>query len=241
MFALTNTLPFHPLIIKIDESQKSTSEKRLQCKKLESTIIQFKSSLQLAIAHIQDPPELAKAAAKLAAEFGTMVDVKPQVEPDIESEFSRHNNFLKRSIQQLQKNLVTETQHGQDTNMLLMKDNLGIISEINSQRGENALLKGIVQAEMGRINALARVMAEKGARKLANLTSAASFPMTELLESNEERIAAAVSNPALVITKNRERIFALRAFIEELERRLNSQQTMLQVSAPKLPTLTLIR
>ena len=201
----------------IDDVQIATSEKRMSAKVQENYISQFKSDVQLTIAHILSPKNLFDAVEKLVREHEQAGQIKPQIDPELQSEYHRHMEFLDRSTRQMQKVLADETLNHQNMNVKMMTENLDLIGEINAQRDDNRTLKNAIQAEMGKLTALARAMADRGPKKMGPKSNS-SFKLTELeVEDDVDSIAA---DPMRILERNRQRMMAIRGCISELEGRL---------------------
>ena len=202
----------------IDSVQVATGEKRAAAKVQENYIAQFKSDVQLTIAHILSPRHLFEAVEKLVQQHDSSQEVKPQIDPELASEYQRHMEYLERSTRQMQKVLADETLNHQNMNVKLMTENLDLINEINAQREDNRTLKGAIQAEMGKLTALARAMADRGTKKTMGPKGASSFKLTELeVDDDADSIAA---DPLRILERNRQRMMAIRGCISELESRL---------------------
>mgnify|MGYP006889515767 CR=1 FL=1 len=159
----------------------------------------------------------ANAVEKLVQEHDTSGQMKPTIDPELQSEYQRHMEFLERSTRQMQKVLADETLNHQNMNVKLMTENLDLIGEINSQRDDNRTLKNAIQAEMGKLTALARAMTERGPKKMGP-KSASSFKLTEIETADEEDSIEA--DPLRILERNRHRMMAIRGCISELEARL---------------------
>lgn len=70
-----------------------------------------------------------------------LCSVVTRVDPEVEEEYSRHREFLSRSVKQMQQTLESSSLDHMETNSSVMKTNLGLIAEINKQREANRQLK----------------------------------------------------------------------------------------------------
>lgn len=94
---------------KIDGLQNDSKGKRMQANVQENLIAAFRSEVQAAIVHIQTPPLLLEEVRKLVETYGSLTNVKPRIDPDVEKEYARHKEFLHKSVQDLKKALAAGT------------------------------------------------------------------------------------------------------------------------------------
>lgn len=141
---------------RIDEIQAEIVTKRMKATQLEHLNAGFKGDLQRAVTLILNPDDLLQAITQLVNDYGSQETMKPRVDPDVEKEYVRHKQFLLRSVAQLKKTLQEETESHSLTNSNLRKANMDLITEINNQREKNKLLKMSVQADLGRLQHMAR-------------------------------------------------------------------------------------
>jgi hypothetical protein len=179
--------------------------------------------------------------AKLVEEYGSQDAIKPRVDPDVEKEYVRHKQFLLRSVSQLKKSLNEETDKHATMNSDLRNDNMRLINEINKQREANKSLKMNVQANLGRLQHMARVAHGNGKKDKAENTprngkSAGLQALEAALERGLGEGANAdgggggegggpsndmvETNPLLQLDRNRRRIILLRDKISDLEKRM---------------------
>lgn len=208
---------------RIDDLLEETRKTRGTAKLQESSISTFRSELQLAIADILNPPKLLVAIESLVKEHNAAAPAKPRIDPDVEDEYSRHKEFLIKSIAALKKSLEDGGNSHIAVNSSLMSGNMQLISEINKQRAANRQVRNLVQADIGRIRQMiqARDIAVNSALKKA----AAILPDT-MKVVEEYREPGATPNttrgeidPSTILERNRRRIIALRAALAELEAR----------------------
>ncbi len=204
--------------MRINDLHEETKARRTTAKQQENNISTFRSQLQMAIAHILDPPKIKKAIENLAKEHGAGGPIKPRIDPEVEGEYSRHREFLQRSVAQLKKHLEDGSHEHMLTNSQLMQQNLELIDRINKQRDSNRKLKGEVQADIGRIRQMAQ-QRDSGKKK-----SGQNFPVASLLQAPGATTTGQNDDvdPTLILERNRQRILALRAAIAELESRRTS-------------------
>jgi len=214
----------------IDDMSKTTAEKRIQAKIQENAVSAFKSDVQLTIAHILSPKDLYASVQTLVETHGGGGVVKAIIDPELESEYARHREYLERSIKQMQKVLADETLNHQNMNVKMMTENLDLIGEINAQRDDNRSLKNAIQAEMGKLTALARATVAKKPKRNMGPKSNSSFKFTEI-EADDDDPTNGI-DPLRILERNRQRMMAIRGCISELESRLlqahpNSRQITL--------------
>ena len=222
---------------RIDEIQKEIVAKRIKATQLEHLNAGFKGDLQRCVSLIQQPAQLLAAFTKLVEEYGSQDSIKPRVDPDVEKEYVRHKQFLMRSVAQLKKSLNEETEKHATTNSNLRGDNMRLIGEINKQREANKQLKINVQANLGRLQHMARVAhgngkkekksAPRGSGKSAGLMALeaalerglgeGSGGNEDIKETTNDMIE---TNPLLQLDRNRRRIILLREKISDLEKRM---------------------
>jgi len=212
--------------LRIDELLDTTRNVRGNAKLQEAAINTFRSSLQLAIGDVLNPPKLLAAIEKLVKEHNASAPMKPRIDADVEKEYSRHKEFLIKSIAALKKGLEDGVQEHIAVNSSLMAANMALIGEINAQRTTNRSLRGSVQADIGRIRQIiqAREMAHGAAlKKTAELALPETMKVVDEYRepgsAGSEGRSAADIDPAAILERNRQRILALRAALEELDGR----------------------
>jgi len=174
----------------------------------------------------------------LVREYGAMGPIKPRMDPDVEGEYTRHRDFLQKSIAQLKKYLEDGSYENMQQNQSLMKNNMDLIAKINSQRDVNKKLKMEVQADIGRIRQLAQqkeIRRQKLAAtqsKTANLEAQLIGEMQNVIPSRQDEL-----DPTLILERNRRRIMALRAAIAELESRRTTTKMPTGLLPPMDPAL----
>ena len=206
---------------RIDELLEQTRVTRGDAKLQESSISTFRSDLQMAIADILDPPKLVVAIEKLVKHHNAAAPLKPRMDPEVEGEYSRHKEYLLKSINALKKSLEDGTSSHMQVNAQLMGDNMTLIAEINRQRTSNRATRGRVQADIGRIRQIlqARDMTAAKGGALARKNDALDG-MTAVEEYREAGSASGQEvDPAAILERNRRRILALRAALDELQSR----------------------
>ena len=77
--------------------------------------------------------------------------IKPLVDPEVESEYNRHRDFLKKSVQELQGDYEEAILKRLEANKTHLKSNMSLLTEINQQKNINTQLKKTIQAMMGSI------------------------------------------------------------------------------------------
>ena len=164
-----------------------------------------------------DPPALKTSIEKLAIEHGAGGPIKPRIDPDVEEEYSRHREFLQRSVAQLKKYLEDGSHSHMLTNSQLMGNNLSLIDDINGQRESNRKTKGTVQAQIGRIRQMAQVR-EQNKKKAGPGLVGADAGMLMNYQQQPTTVEADL-DPTIILERNRQRLLALRAAINELESR----------------------
>ena len=212
---------------RIDTMQQQTVAKRLHAKQLEHSVAQSKSGLHQAVTLIQNPAALRQAIEQLHKAHGVTGSFKPQIDAEVENEYNRHKDYLERSIHQLQLALHADMAAHEGSNRELMEDNMALIQEINTQREANRSLKQQVQADIGRLQHLARANIRKSAsRSLTDFHSPielqASPAPPPLPIMQEEQ--AVEEDPLILLERNRVRIQALRIKVEELGGRMVNQR-----------------
>jgi WD40 repeat protein len=223
---------------RIDEIQKEIVAKRIKATQLEHLNAGFKGELQRCVSLIQQPDQLLVAMTKLVEEYGSQDAIKPRVDPDVEKEYVRHKQFLLRSVAQLKKSLNEETDKHATMNSDLRNDNMRLINEINKQREANKCLKMNVQANLGRLQHMARVAHGNGKKdKSKNINSGKSAGLQALEAALERGLGDGggggggggvqetsndmiETNPLLQLDRNRRRIILLREKISDMEKRM---------------------
>eukprot|EP01041_Mallomonas_annulata_P003461 gene3461-6887_t len=206
---------------RIDTMQEQAVTRRMRAKQLEHTVAQTKSGMHQAVTLIQNPPKLRDAVEQLVKTHGALGVYKPQVDTEVENEYSRHREYLERSMHQLQVSLQVDLAKHQSSNRVLMEDNMALIAEINAQRDANRALRQRVQADVGRLQHLARSSVKKtSANSLADL----SFPQdsASLPPAAPDHSAA---DPTAALENNRQYIKALRTKVIELGGRVVQQRS----------------
>lgn len=225
---------------KIDAMQADVKTKRMRGKQLENLISGCRGEVQAAMNHIQTPPALLAAVGQIVQLYGSMENVKPRVDPEVESEYNRHREFLQRSIQELKKALDASSMTHMATNNTIRMKNMDLINEINNQREMNRQMKISVQADIGRIRHLANGInaRKKEMLKLGQQLAAAK----EMPGMATDDIATQDNNsefvePLDLLDKNKLRIRLLRETLDALEGRLRPQGYGRAVSKEVLPPL----
>eukprot|EP01038_Epipyxis_sp_PR26KG_P004822 gene4822-6757_t len=144
------------LRVKIDLLQTESKEKRMAAKQQETIIATFRRDVHGAISHIQSPELLIPVVEKIVKIYGSMDNIKPRIDPDVEGEYARHKAFLLKSVQELKREVTKASAAHLEISTQLMKKNMGLIDEINDQREQNKQTKALVQAEIGRLRHLAQ-------------------------------------------------------------------------------------
>ncbi|RYH26672.1 hypothetical protein EON65_14295 [archaeon] len=228
---------------KIDTMQSDVKMKRMRAKQLENIIAACRSEVQTAMTHIQSPPQLVAAVEHIVKEYGSLENVQPRVEPEVEAEYNRHRNFLQKSLQELKKALEASTMSHMATNNTIRLKNMALISEINKQREDNRELKLQVQADIGRIRHFVQGKGGKGKELLSRFLNKEMVSV----EGGSATIAAGVGgdegkggddfvDPLELLEKNRMRIRLLKETIGNLEKK-NQLQSQKAVAKEILPPL----
>lgn len=231
---------------KIDALQAEVKGKRMQAKALENTIETCRSDVQTAIAHIQTHPTLVQHVKTIVATYGSMENVRPRIDPEVEAEYARHREYLQRTILELKQALEEGSVHHMTVNNQIRQNNMTLIGEINAQRDSNRALKNHVQAEIGRIRHYAQALnmkkskarvagggaGQQGSHKDVGL----KLPAGLFANDNSLMDGGDTLEPGDLLDKNRRRITALRAAIAALE---NRSRSMMQkaMSREVLPPL----
>jgi len=208
---------------RIDEIQSEIVSKRMRATQLEHLNAGFKGDLQRAVTLILNPDELLEAVSKLVSNYGSQEAMKPRIDPDVEKEYVRHKQFLLRSVAQLKKSLNDETEAHEQTNSSLRKTNMDLIEEINAQREQNRALKMAVQADLGRLQHMARAGQSKKNAQNGRTTGLVALEAALESSSNEE-VTRADTSALNDLDKNRRKIALLREKISELEGKLVNQR-----------------
>jgi hypothetical protein len=207
---------------KIDALQQDVKAKRMQAKTLENTIETCRSDVQSAIAHIQTHPTLVQHVKSIVATYGSMENVRPRIDPEVEAEYARHREYLQRTILELKQALEEGSVHHMTLNNQIRQNNMSLINEINTQRESNRALKNHVQAEIGRIRHFAQALnmkksknrGQQGSQKEVTKLPTTLFAGDSSLDGGGETL-----EPGDLLDKNRRRIAALRAALAALETR----------------------
>jgi cilia- and flagella-associated protein 57 len=216
---------------RIDEIQSEIVSKRMKATQLEHLNAGFKGDLQRAVSLILNPDELLEAITKLVSDYGSQEAMKPRVDPDVQKEYVRHKQFLLRSVAQLKKSLSDETEAHSLTNSTLRKSNMDLIAEINAQREKNKLLKQSVQADLGRLQHMAR--AGGHGRKSGTTTPkgpgilALEAVLEKGLKSTSGAMVGELGNELSALDnldRNRRKIALLRERVNDLEGRVVSNR-----------------
>lgn len=226
---------------KIDALQLEVRAKRMAAKTAENTIDTCRSDVQSAVAHIQTHPLLVQAVKTIVENYGSMENVRPRIDPEVEEEYARHKEYLQRTIQELKQALEEGSVHHMTTNNQIRQNNMSLISEINAQRESNRQLKNHVQAEIGRIRHFAQALNMKKSKSKLNGGStkeatAAPKLAASLFAGDSTGDVGDSMDPADLLDKNRRRITALRAALAELEARSRGM-AMKAVSREVLPPM----
>jgi len=209
---------------KIDEHRAESKNKRTQAKQQEGVIIAFRKDLSAAVVHIQTPPLLLEAVQRIVEKYGSMENVRPLLDPEVEEEYSRHKEFLQKSVLELKKTLQSNSLTHMTTNSRIRQNNMALISEINSQRESNRMMKIEVQAAVGRIRHVAQQQSLTS-KKRAGGSRGSSYGQQGPHKMGADGTGAAgveFADPADLLEKNRKRIVALRTALAELEMRSNA-------------------
>lgn len=153
---------------KIDDMQVRVKDTRSTAKQLENNMNTCRSEVQSAMVYIQQPPALIAHVQKIVVKYGSTELIKPRIDSEVEGEYNRHRSYLQHSIQELKKNLEHVSLQHRGANTVIREQNMALIGQINSQRDENKALKGIVQAEIGRIRHLLNNLNNNGNTGAAN-------------------------------------------------------------------------
>lgn len=224
---------------KIDALQVEVRAKRMTAKTLENTIDTCRSDVQSAVTHIQTHPLLVQAVKVIVENYGSMENVRPRIDPEVEEEYARHKEYLQRTIQELKQALEEGSIHHMTTNNQIRQNNMSLINEINAQRESNRQLKNHVQAEIGRIRHFAQALNMKKSKSKLNGGSSKEAPpkiAAALLAGESTGDGGDSMDPADLLDKNRRRITALRAALAELEARSRGM-AMKAVSREVLPPM----
>jgi hypothetical protein len=213
---------------RIDAQQNALKAKRMHASKQEVAIERFRSDLQLTIAVILDPPLLKDAVLKMIEAHGSTSTLKPRIDPDVEAEYNRHREFLRKSVKQLQNALEKGSEEHMYANSSVMAENLGLIEEINKQKDANKQLKQYVQAKIGHLRHVIQSNMQRNNGRHGNTggglppvpMSGTMPPLTASLgESSNNGDGSNVTDPRSLLDMRRQRILALKAAIAELENR----------------------
>ena len=208
---------------KIDDYRSESKNKRTQAKQQEGVIVAFRKDLSAAVVCIQTPQLLIEAMQKIVEKYGSMENVRPLLDPEVEDEYSRHKEFLQKSVLELKKTLESNSIAHMSTNNKMRQTNMGLINEINTQRESNRQLKIEVQASLGRIRHVAQ---QQSLNTKKRTSSRGQYAQANTGKQDASASAAAGSaefaDPAELLEKNRKRIIALRAAVAEMELRANS-------------------
>lgn len=231
---------------KIEISQKQAKERSMQAKKLENTFQTCRSGIQNAIVHIQTPAKLLSAIKAIVEMYGSMENVRPRIDPEVEQEYARHKVYLQKSLHDLKQALNEGSIQRMNANSEIRASNMTLIDEINSQREANKVLKAQVQADIGRIRHIAQSLnmkkaTNKNTPKSSNmfpglLNNATADPPVGYNSVNGINENEVLTDPAELLDKNRKRIAALRSALNELDYR---SRAMMQkaVSREVLPPM----
>jgi len=209
---------------KIDALQLQVRAKRMTAKTMENTIETCRSDVQAAIVHIQTHPLLLAKVKTIVEAYGSMENVRPRIDPEVEEEYARHKEYLQRTIQELKQALEEGSLHHMTTNNAIRQNNMSLINEINAQRESNRQLKNHVQAEIGRIRHFAQAMnMKKQKNKTAGQTGVSTKEPPKMLSAlfagDSVNAGGDSMEPGDLLEKNRRRIAALRAALAELDAR----------------------
>jgi hypothetical protein len=233
---------------KIDALQNDVRAKRTQAKTSENTISACRSDIQSSIAHIQTHNLLVAAVKNIVETYGSMDNLRPHVDREVQEEYARHKEYLHRTIQDLKKALEEGSLHHMATNNQIRTANMSLIGEINTQRESNRLLKNHVQAEIGRIRHFVQSQNMKKSKKGSTTGGGGSG---SLAKDGAAKVPGALyggdsstmgggggdsMEPGDLLEKNRRRIAALRAALAELEAKARGM-SMKAVSREVLPPM----
>jgi hypothetical protein len=221
---------------RIDSQQSTLKARRMHAGKQEVAIERFRSDLQMTITVILDPILLKEAVVKMIEGHGSTSTLKPRIDPDVEAEYNRHREFLRKSVKQLQHALEKGSEEHMNANNSVMTENLGLIDEINSQKDANKQLKQHVQAKIGHLRHVIQAQIQR-ANNGKPSTAAGMLPVVpmsgtmppllgsagaSLGESNRAMTSgtnADNTDPRALLDMRRQRILALKSAIAELESR----------------------
>lgn len=225
---------------KIDDFQAEIKSQRNSAKEQENSVSTFRKDLNAAIAHVLTPSLLYSSVKALVERYGSEDNIRPRIDPEIQHEYTRHKEYLQKSVKELKNTLMINEEASLAQSNELRQKNMRLIAEINTQRESNKALKMNIQSEIARVRQVAQLQSNHTRKKqqsaLASLGSKASTAM-----SDEREKYAAIEGPAItsdfvepsdMLDKNRKRILALRAAINELNNR--SKETMATLKLPEI-------
>jgi len=200
---------------RIDSIQKEIISQRTRATQLEHMNAGFKGELQKTSSLIQNPEALKISVTKLVEDYGSKELITSLSDPEVEDEYSRHKQFLVKSVGQLKRSLKEEVAAHGATNNTLRKDNMKLISEINVLREFNKNLKNEVQADIGRLQHIMRSKKTKGGSN-----TLLGSTVIEISKANGSEF----DEPLDQLEKNRVRIAIFRTKVNQLEGQISLQR-----------------
>ena len=89
-----------------------------------------------AVECMQDATTLRNAALQLHSKYVCDTNKSTRVAQDVAQEYKRHIEYLNSSVRALKKQVVRDGNSGKAEHLKLMRENAGLIREINSMRRE---------------------------------------------------------------------------------------------------------
>jgi chromosome segregation ATPase len=225
---------------KIDDFRAESKNKRTQAKQQEGIIVAFRKDLSAAVVNIQTPPLLVESIQRIVEKYGSMENVRPLLDPEVEEEYSRHKEFLQKSVLELKKTMENNSVTHMSTNNRTRQNNMNLINDINSQRESNRLIKIEVQAAVGRIRHVAQqqslTMKKRGSSRGQYSQQGLQRPLDSGGAGGTSPGGVEFADPSELLEKNRKRIIALRTAIAELELR-NTAMMQKAFSKETLPPI----
>ena len=181
---------------------------------------------------------------------GSTETLKPRIDPDVEAEYNRHREFLRKSVKQLHASLEHGADEHMNANSSVMAANLGLIEEINKQKDTNKLLKQQVQAKIGQLRHMVQAANARRDRESSPVLGLPSVPMSGTLpasardsrgmgssggdngDDGRAGINVDTSDPRGLLEMRKARILALKTAIAELENRTMSKAYSKEVLPP---------
>ncbi|TPX74759.1 hypothetical protein CcCBS67573_g03970 [Chytriomyces confervae] len=123
------------LKLKLKAAEKQVAKERSRVKGCSATIRRFKVDLNECVQYIQEPKILKAQVKKLYQKYcKEVVKDEDTLEVDIQQEYSRHREYLERTVNSLRQKVTKDQGVHRAENVQIMQENAILIKEINQLR-----------------------------------------------------------------------------------------------------------